>query len=149
MIEIAPELESAGKQLIEAVDEAALPAQGGMWVETNLGWKYLLVTSDTDGVEKALPEIFRSGKVSQAMVAEDVIVTTPEHPMFKLISKLVKVNRGGKAIFQGTRIAGKWGSTDLDFRLYAVVYRSLLTDDGSDFIRPDTEMLDRMMAGTQ
>jgi hypothetical protein len=147
MIEIAPELESSGKQLLEAVDEASLPAQGGMWIHDDTEWKYLLVTSDTESVEKALPEIFRSGKVSQAMVADDVVICSPDNPMFKLISKLVKVNRGGKAVFQGTRIAGKWGSIDLDLRLHAVVYRSLLTDDGSDFVRPDTEMLDRMMAG--
>jgi hypothetical protein len=98
----------AGKQLVSAADEEELPVQGAMWAHSpktgsifqtltregvrgryphSKGWKYLLATPDITKVRDRLPELFRSGRILQAMVIDDVAVVCPENPMFQLLTK--------------------------------------------------------------
>lgn len=149
----------AGEQLLGAVDEEKLPIQGAMWAHSPnigdgfmtissdgkigtypraFGWKYLLVTLDVGLVRDRLPDIFRSGKISQAMVIDDVDIVGPGDPMFQLLAKWVKVNiNGGKAEFNGSQHVWRHEADDgtiilCEMRCNAVVYRSLKTADGAD-----------------
>lgn len=143
-VPLPEEIDHAGQQLIGAVDEDKLPAQGAMWVLSDLGrWEYLLVTPDIDLVRDRLLDIFRSGRISQAMTIDDVKVVGPNNYTFQLLVKFAKVNFGGRAEFRGPEARGDHVADDgtplvFWFRPNAVVYRALKTVDGSDFIRPTT-----------
>lgn len=141
-IDLPEELDDAGQALSDAVDEDALPVQGAMWVHDGERWVYLLVTPEIDLVYAAVPAIFRSGRISQAMILDDVLVVGPYNYMFQLVVKLVKSFGRGRREFRG-EIRGRHTTDDgtsLVFwlRPNAVIYRSLKTVDGSDFHRPDT-----------
>jgi hypothetical protein len=72
------EIDHAGKQLIDVVDEEKLPAQAGIWAHSpQKGWKYLLITPDIEMVQGRLPDLFRSGRISQAKLLDDVKVDHP------------------------------------------------------------------------
>lgn len=161
-VELPEERGEAGEQLLGAVDEEKLPIQGAMWAHSPnigdgfmtissdgkigtypraFGWKYLLVTPDVGLVRDRLPDIFRNGKISQAMVIDDVDIVGPGDPMFQLLAKWIKVKiNGGKAEFVGSQHVWRHEADDgtiilCEMRCNAVVYRSLKTVDGSDFVR--------------
>lgn len=163
-VELPEERGEAGEQLLGAVDNEKLPVQGAMWAHSPnigdgfmtiapdrkirayprpFGWKYLLVTPNVNLVRDRLPSIFRSGKVSQAMVIDDVDVVGAGDPMFQLLAKWIKVDiNGGKSEFKGSQHVWSHEADDgtvifCEMRCNAVVYRSLKTIDGSDFKRPE------------
>jgi hypothetical protein len=141
-VPLPEELDHAGRQLIDAVDEDKMPAQGAIWFLSDEGrWVYLLITPDTKLLRDRLPDIFRSGRVSQAMTIDDVRVLGPNNYTFQLIVKYSKVISSGRAQYRNPEIRGNHFSDDKTFLTYwfrpnAVVYRALKTVDGSDFNRP-------------
>jgi hypothetical protein len=48
----------------------------------------LLVTPDIAKVRDRLPELFQSGKISRALVIDDVDVVGPENPVFHFSHKM-------------------------------------------------------------
>lgn len=179
--------DAAAKQLIDAVDDDALPLQGAAWVHSpnheavfgtlspdgavgtyplRRGWRCLLVTPEVGLIEQRLPILFRSGKISQAMVIDDIDVVGPNNPMFQLLWKLgeagpsvwrtrvlqnkdendynlsIEKYRGhNRYEYNGCPVVWKLDADDgtiiyCEMRCNAVVYRSLKTVDGSDFRWP-------------
>lgn len=133
------EKDDAGQQLLGAIDEDRLPVQGSMWVHGPEGWKNFLVSPEPRTIIDALPDIFDSRRVSQAMVMEDVVVVDPNDHTFQVLSKW-QVNFNGRAEIEGTEYmlfgfeCDNGDKFNLRTRINAVVYRSLKTIDGSDFV---------------
>lgn len=151
-VPLPEEVDGAGRQLERAVDEAALPVLGAMWTHSPnqgaifarvapdgsmkgyprpRGWRYLLVTPDVGMVRDKLPEIFRSGKISQSMVIDDVDIVGPDDPMFILLEYWSGTSGRSKTEFVGSQhvqtLVRDGALIFCEMRCNAVIYRSLKT----------------------
>ena len=121
---LSEELKAAGFKLLETTDSLAMQAQGAMWVYSHLlnDWRYYLVTSmvDTIGRRKTyrlLLDAFEKLDLPNEMTVEDVHLGSPSDDFFRLVSRVVRVESGGRTEFRNCMFN--------DVAFDGIIYRSV------------------------